>query len=176
MLQLTAGFHQHGCTSGSRRGKTTDRENERRSAEEVTDLGLGLQDSISEISLQAHDTSATKDISRFLALKITCLCVNTRFTAFEVSRASRYHRRGGKAGGKGGELVQPYVPEDRLAGGAHQSVAEGLGVGVVQILDGPAPRFGLVQEAILPILLPLKIQPGRRTRTGQTSRHRGGTR
>lgn len=101
MLQLTAGFHQHGHTSGSRRGKTTDRENERRSAEKVTESGLGLQDSISEISLQAHDTSATKDISRFPALKITCLCVNIRFTAFKVSRARQYHRRGGKAGGGG---------------------------------------------------------------------------
>lgn len=105
MLQLKAGFHQHRCTSGSRRGKTTDRENERRSAEKVTDLGLGLQDSISEISLQAHDTSATEDISRFPALIITCLCVNTRFTAFKVSRARQYHRRGGKAGGEAGSAI-----------------------------------------------------------------------
>lgn len=33
------------------------------------------------------------------ALKITCLCVNTRFTAFKVSRARRYHRRVGKGWG-----------------------------------------------------------------------------
>lgn len=59
-----------------------------------------------------------------------------------------------------GELPQLYVPEDGLAGGAHQRVAEGLAVGVVQILDGPAPRFSLVQEAVLPIVQPLKIQPG----------------
>ncbi len=40
---------------------------------------------------------------------------------------------------------------------------------MVQILYGPAPRFSLVQEAILPILQPLKIQPGPQT-DGQTDK------
>lgn len=73
-----------------------------------------------------------------------------------------------------GKLLQLYVPQDGLAGGAHQRVAEGLAVGVVQILDGPAPRLSLVQEAVLPIVQPLKIQPGAKPRTH--SRHREGTR
>lgn len=68
-------------------------------------------------------------------------------------------QRHGSGEGRG-EPLQLYVPEDGLAGGAHQRVAEGLAVGVVQILDGPAPRFSLVQEAVLPIVQPLKIQPG----------------
>lgn len=80
---------------------------------------------------------------------------------------------GGELTARGGqEEGGSYVPQDWLAGRAHQSVAEGPGVGMVQILDGPAPWFGLVQEAVLPFIHPLKIQPGPQT-DRQRSQHRG---
>lgn len=80
-----------------------------------------------------------------------------RQTVHSIRRLAQQQHRGGE------EELRPYVPEDGLAGGAHQRVAEGLAVGVVQILNGPAPRLGLVQEAVLPIVQPLKIQPGARS-------------
>lgn len=89
------------------------------------------------------------------------------FIAFKVSSA-----RQSQGEGTAGKLAQQYIPENRLAGRAHQCVAEGLGIHMVQILYGPAPRFSFVQEAVLPILQPLKIQPAPHTDI-QTSQHRG---
>ena len=62
--------------------------------------------------------------------------------------------------GIAGGDAKRYVPQDGLAGRAHQGVAEGLATGVVQILYGPAPGLTHLHGPVLPHLQTLKIQPG----------------